>query len=460
VRASRIHPLSDSHTVGGPTQAELPWRVEVVPVNQLRPPVRTARTHPKAQIQRIANSIEKFGMIAPVVVDGRSKVVAGVGRLAAAKLLGLKSIPTIRVTHLSEAELRAYALADNRLTEDAGWDRSLLAVELKELEVELPSFGLDLDATGFLPGEIDALMLDFAEGNAAEDAIEEIKRDAVVSALGDLFVLGDHRLVVGDAQDPQVFERLMAGNLAQMAFLDPPYNVPIQGHVGGRGRIKHREFALASGELTSEQFTKFLTSTLGCCAKYSQEGSIHFVCMDWRHMRELQDAGAAIFSSLLNLIVWIKNNAGQGAFYRNQHELVFVFKKGGAPHLNTFGMGENGRNRSNVWRYPGLNAFRAGRLDELRMHPTTKPLAMVVDAMRDCSRRGAVILDAFAGSGTTIMAAEQIGRRAFCIEIDPAYVDAAIRRWQRHTWRDAILEATGETFAQISVSRSKSPGSE
>jgi hypothetical protein len=396
VRASRVHPLSDSPAVGGPTQAELPWQVEVVPVNQLRPPARSARTHPKAQIQQIANSIERFGVIAPVVIDGHSKVVAGVGRLAAAKLLGLKSIPTIRVTHLSEAELRAYALSDNRLTEDAGWDRSLLAVELKALEVELPSFGLDLDATGFSPGEIDALMLDFAEGNAAEDAIEEIKRDAIVPAPGDLFVLGDHRLVVGDAQDPRVFERLMAGNLAQMTFLDPPYNVPIQGHVGGRGRIKHREFALASGELTSEQFTKFLTSTLGCCAKYSQEGSIHFVCMDWRHMRELQDAGAAVFHSMLNLIVWIKSNVGQGAFYRSQHELVFVFKKGNAPHLNTFGMGQNGRTRSNVWRYAGLNAFRAGRLDELRMHPTTKPLAMVVDAMRDCSRRGAVILDAFA----------------------------------------------------------------
>ena len=301
-------------------------------------------------------------------------------------------------------------------------------------------------------------MLDFGdEGRNPADEPPPLDRESVVSKRSDLFALGRHRLMVGDARDAQAYARLMEGELAEMAFLDPPYNVPIAGHVGGRGRTKHREFVCASGEMSAEEFTAFLKQTLGLCASYSADGAIHFVCIDWRHAPELFVAGGTVYDELKNVCIWVKSNAGQGTFYRSQHELVFVFKHGRAPHLNTFELGQNGRMRSNVWHYAGVNSFRAGRMDDLGMHPTIKPVGLVVDAMRDCSRRGLIVLDAFAGAGTTIVAAEQIGRRACCLELDPAYVDVAIRRWQRFTGRDAVLERTGQTFDELMFARARKP---
>ena len=282
----------------------------------------------------------------------------------------------------------------------------------------------------------------------ADEVLEPLDGPAV-SWPGALFEFGRHRLLVGDSRDEAAFASLMTGEVAEMGIHDPPYNVRIQGNVGGRGRIKRREFACASGEMTSAQFRDFLTDTLGLCADHSIDGAIHYVFIDWRHVAELMAAGAEIFDELKNMCVWVKNTAGMGSFYRSEHELVLVFKHGQAPHLNNFGLGAGGRNRSNVWRYAGVNTFRAGRMDELKMHPTVKPVAMIADAMRDCSRRGSIVLDAFAGSGTTIIAAEQTGRRAFCMEIDPHYADVAIRRWQKLTKRDAILESTGQTFDEL-----------
>ena len=347
-------------------------------------------------------------------------------------------------------------LADNKLAEKAGWDRETLALEFEDLQVALAEDGLDLTVTGFDPAEIDSIIADFSdgEGNPA-DEIPELE-DAAVARTGDLYLLGHHRLVVGDARDPRVYETLMRSESATMAFLDPPYNVRIDGHAGGRGRIKHQEFAFASGEMTSDQFTQFLQESLAQCARHTVDGGITFVCMDWRHAHELWVAGEAVYDELKNICVWAKTTPGQGSFYRSQHELVFVFKRGKAPHLNTFELGQHGRTRSNVWTYAGVNTFRAGRMDELKMHPTVKPVSLIADAMRDCSQRGSIILDAFAGAGTTIMAAEQVGRRAFCIEIDPRYVDVAVRRWQRFTGKDATLEATGRTFEETHFARETS----
>jgi DNA modification methylase len=426
----------------------------MLPPSSLRSAGRRTRTHSKGQIQQIADSILHFGFITPVVIDGGGKIIAGQGRFEAAKMLRLQRIPVIRVEHLSEAQLRAYSLADNKLAEKAGWEREALAVELEELQVLLPEVGLDLTITGFGPDEVDALLLDFAEDRAnPADDLPEPTRGPPISRAGDVFVLGKHRLLVGDARESDTFERLMRGELAEMAFLDVPYNVKVDGHVGGRGRVKHREFECASGEMSSDQFTGFLKQTLHLCARSSSDGSIHYVCMDWRHARELLEAGTAVYDELKNLCVWTKNNAGQGAFYRSQHELVFVFKHGRAPHLNNFGLGAGGRSRTNVWRYAGANSFGAGRMDELRMHPTVKPVGLIADAMRDCSRRGSIVLDAFAGSGSTIIAAEQIGRRAYCVEIDVGYTDVAVRRWQRFTGRDAVLEGTGKTFDELVAER-------
>jgi DNA modification methylase len=429
-------------------------RIEIASVSTLRPARRNAHQHPKKQVDQLADSIKRFGFINPVITDERGNIVAGHGRVEAAKLLRMRDVPVIRLSDLSETELRAYMLADNKLAERAGWDRQLLAAELKELEVLLPEIGLDLSITALEPAEIDSLMADFgSDGPEPPDDIPPVDSKSIISRGGDLFVLGRHRLMVGDARDKQAYAQLMRGELAEMAFLDPPYNVKVAGHVGGRGRTKHREFACGSGEMNANEFTAFLKQTLGLCVLHSTDGAIHFVCMDWRHAPELFAAGAIVHDELKNVCVWVKNNAGQGTFYRSQHELVFVFKHGRAPHLNTFELGQHGRMRANVWRYGGVNSFRAGRMDDLSIHPTVKPVALVVDALRDCSQRGAIVLDAFVGSGTTIMAAEQIGRRAFCLELDPAYVDVAIRRWQRSTGRDAILDGTGQTFDELPADR-------
>lgn len=443
--ASKVGPSADERA--GNRQ------IEMVTLKSLKKSHRNARTHSKKQVEQIANSIRQFGFINPVVADHHNRIVAGHARAQAAESIGLKTIPVIRVTNLNEAQLRAYMLADNQIAKNAGWDRELLAIELNELQVVLPDIGLDLGVTGFEPDEIDSIVSDFADDqlNAAED-IPEVEEMAMAQR-GDLFILGNHRLIVGDARDIKDYSRLMGSEIAEMAFLDPPYNVPVQGHIGGRGRTKHREFKHASGELTSSQFIQFLKDSLGACARFSRDGGIIFVCMDWRHCSELLEAGGSVFDELKNICVWAKSNAGQGSFYRSAHEFVFVYKRGKSPHINTFGLGQNGRSRSNVWTYAGVNSFRAGRMDELKMHPTVKPVAMIADAMKDCSRRGSIILDSFVGSGSTIMAAEQVGRRAYCMEIDPLYADVAIRRWQRASGKDAILKSTGQPFDELSHSK-------
>lgn len=439
-----------------PASEALPWGVEMVSPSSLRAAKRNARTHSEYQIELIANSILHFGVIKPVIADDRQHLVAGHGVWLAAKKLGLKLIPVIRLSHLTETQLRAYALADNQLATRSGWDRELLSLEFGELEIALPEVGLDLTVLGFEAAEIDSVLGDFSDGvtNPADD-IPDRAEEPAISQLGDVFVMGRHRLVVGDARDPAVYEKLMRDEVADMGIHDPPYNVRIQGNVGGRGKIKRREFACASGEMTPPEFTAFLKDTLGHCAERSADGAIHFVFIDWRHVGELLAAGAEVFDELKNMCVWVKNNAGQGSFYRSQHEVVLIFKHGVGAHQNNFGLGAGGRTRSNVWRYAGVNSFRAGRMDELRMHPTVKPVAMIADAMRDCSRRASIVLDAFAGSGTTIMAAEQIGRRAFCMEIDPHYADIAIRRWQAFTRRDAVLESTGQAFDQLAKGKAR-----
>jgi DNA modification methylase len=421
-------------------------------VSALRPSPRNARTHSKKQITQIAASIRRFGFTCPVLVTGEGVILAGHGRVEAARVLGMMSVPTIRLDHLTPAERRAYALADNRLAELAGWDTELLALELQELS------GLDLDfdieVTGFEGAELDGLLQARGEGELDPilDQAPEARGPAVTRP-GDLWLLGPHRLLCADARDGASYAALMQGEQARMVFTDPPYNVPIDGHVGGKGKIARRDFVMASGEMRPSEFTAFLTQALNGMAGVSMDGSIHFVCMDWRHMGELLAAGSAAYAELKNLIVWVKTNGGMGAFYRSQHELIFVFKKGGAPHLNTFGLGEGGRYRTNVWSYPGVNSFRAERDDELAMHPTVKPVAMVADAIKDVSRRGDVVLDAFGGSGTTLIAAEKTGRKARLLELDPLYCDVVCRRWAALSGQGAVLEATGRTFEETALAR-------
>jgi DNA modification methylase len=270
-----------------------------------------------------------------------------------------------------------------------------------------------------------------------------------------VWLLGRHRLICGDARSPQHYATLLGGELAGLVFTDPPYNVPIDGPVSGLGKVQHREFAMGAGKMSEAAFTAFLRETLGCAAKASRDGAIAFVCMDWRHMGELLGAGKAVFSELKNLCVWNKNNGGMGTFYRSKHELVFVFKVGAAPHVNTFGLGDTGRYRTNVWDYAGVNTMKAGRAEELAMHPTVKPVALVADAIRDCSRRGDIVLDPFGGSGSTLIAAEKTGRKARLIEFDPIYSDVIVRRFEQLTGKQARLEGNGESFELVAENRAE-----
>lgn len=426
--------------------------LEYRPVVSLLPAKRALRRHSKQQIQQIAASIRAFGFINPVLIDADHRIVAGHGRLAAARELGMREVPTLRADHMTPEQRRAYAIADNRLAELSAWDDALLALELQELTALELDFNIEI--TGFGTAEIDRLLSTVTDiGAGATEAAPPESEAVAVAKLGDLWLLGQHRLICGDARNPAVFQRLLDGAEAQLVFTDPPYNVPIQGHVSGLGKVQHREFAMAAGEMNEAEFTAFLTTVLGNMAEVSTDGSIHFVCMDWGHMPELLAAARPIFGRPKNLCVWNKDNGGMGTFYRSKHELVFVFKKGTAPHINTFGLGETGRYRTNVWDYAGVNSFRRGRTEELAMHPTVKPVALVMDAIKDCSRRGGIVLDGFGGSGTTLIAAHRTGRCGYLVEFDPLYVDVMVRRWQTLTGEAARHAGTGATFDELAGQR-------
>lgn len=421
--------------------------IERVRLDALKPYAGNARTHSKRQIEHIARSIERFGFTNPVLIGDDFTIIAGHGRVEAAKRLGMTDVPVLRLSHLSEAEKRAYVVADNRLAELAGWDREILAIELEGLT------NLDFDVTllGYETAEID-LILDAAHAadpHGPHDPDDDPLPEPPVkpaTKTGDIWRCGRHRLLCGDACDGSAYTRLMGEGRAGAIFTDPPYNVPIEGFVGGKGKARRREFAMASGEMSSAAFQAFLTKSLGHAAAVTRDGAIAFVCMDWRHVAELSAAGAEALGELKNICVWTKSNAGMGSLYRSQHELVFVFKLGEGPHCNNVELGKHGRNRTNVWTYRGANAFGSERDSELAMHPTVKPVALVEDALKDVTRRGETVLDPFGGSGSTLIAAERSGRTARLIEIDPGYCDVIVERWQDHTGQAALHDATGARF--------------
>jgi DNA modification methylase len=425
---------------------------QLIAIGTLKSNRRNARTHSKKQIRQIADSITAFGFVVPILIDEHDVIIAGHGRYAAAKLLGLEQVPVIALLGLSEPKRRALALADNKIAENAGWDREVLAAELPELAELLLAEELDISITGFAPVEIDQIASDLeADSRDPADGIDIGWVDlALVSQPDDLWQLGHHRILCGDARHAEQLQRLMGDTRAAMAFLDPPYNVRVRDIVG-RGRVKHEEFAMASGEMSRADFVEFLDTALRAAASVSRDGALHYVCMDWRHVGELVQAGTTVYDAPINMVVWVKSNAGQGSFYRSQHEFIGVFRAGNAQHLNNIELGRHGRSRSNVWNYAGINTFRVGRIEDLKSHPTVKPVALVADAIKDCTRRADVILDTFCGSGTTILAAERVGRHAFGVEIEPRFVDIAIRRWQAFTRKDAINLSTGKSFDETAA---------
>jgi DNA modification methylase len=425
------------------------WRL----ISTLKLNRRNPRSHSERQIRQLAQSIETFDCVVPVLIDQNGNVLAGHGRVLACQKLGRTEVPAICLDHLTDAQAKALTLADNRLSEMSSWNDRLLAETLKELsEIELD---FSIEATGFTVGEIDLRIEGLAatigdEANPA-DQLPAAAGKFQISKLGDHWHLGRHELLCGSALSAESFHTLFGNKRAHMIFTDPPFNVRIHGHASGKGRIQHREFEMAAGEMDVLEFTSFLTRSCSLMAKHSYEGSLHLVCMDWRHAGELLEAGRLAYTELKNICVWVKDNAGMGSFYRSQHELVLVFKHGGRSHRNNIQLGQYGRNRTNVWHYPCANTFsrqsEEGYLAAL--HPTIKPAAMVADAILDCTARGEVVLDPFLGSGTTMIAAERVGRCCFGIEIDPLYVDTIIRRWQAVTGDTATHAITGKRFDDL-----------
>jgi DNA modification methylase len=410
-------------------------QIEMRDPKSLRPYTGNARTHSPKQVRQIADSIRRFGFVNPVLIDAAGEIIAGHGRVIAAEQLGLSEVPVLSITHLTPEEKRAYILADNRLAEKAGWDQDILAIELQALV----DFNFDVEITGFELAEIDLILdEDRARTSSTEpeaaDLVPAVPSGPPITQAGDLWQLGPHRLICGDARDPQVLAKLLRGDEVDMIFTDPPYNVAVDGHVGGLGKVKHREFAFASGEMSEAEFTTFLREAMAPAAAHCREGAIAYICMDWR---EMLAAGDAVFHELKNLCVWNKTNGGMGSFYRSKHELVFVWKVRAGKHVNSFGLGDTGRYRTNVWDYAGVNTFSASRDADLAMHPTVKPVALIGDAIRDCSKRGDIILDMFGGSGSTLIAADQAGRLARMIEYDPAYCDVIVARWGKLTGKTA-----------------------
>jgi DNA modification methylase len=421
--------MNDPPSAGASSRLALTYRA----VGDLIVDPRNARTHPKRQIEQLRASIEAFGFTNPILADPEGRIIAGHGRLQAAKALGLSEVPTIILSGLSEAQKRALLIADNKIALNAGWDLEILQKELGELA----SIDVDIDPTltGFSTGEIDVIL-------SASDPDDEVIPPVPAKPRtrpGDIWILGEHRVGCGDGRDAEYLQRVIGeGACVDAAFLDPPYNVRIGGHAVAAG--SHREFAMASGEMSEAQFRTFLADTLGAAARLSRDGAVHFVCMDWRHMDSVSAVGSAIYGERLNLCVWNKSNAGMGSLYRSKHELIFVYRVGTAPHLNTVELGKHGRNRTNVWDYASVNSMRGSRRDDLSLHPTVKPTGLVADAIQDVTRHGDLVLDIFLGSGTTLLAADRTGRRFRGLDIDPAYVDVAIERWSAKTGLEPRLE--------------------
>lgn len=421
--------------------------IKNVSLKQIRAYEKNAKNHPESQIQQIAASIRQFGFTNPILVDENLEIIAGHGRMAAAQLLGLDTVPVIRLAHLSDAQKRAYRLADNKIAENGGWNEDLLRLEISELEQICGD--MDVSIMGFSDVELDILTMDNrTTADSKANNVPYIPENEIVTRPGDVWCIGDHRIICGNSLDAATFEMLLGTRQADMVLQDPPYNVKISGHVCGSGNVRHKEFQMASGEMSTDEFTQFLRKNFDLCAKHSRPGALQYNFMDWRHMGEILAAGNGVFANLVNMCVWCKSSGGMGSLYRSQHELCFIFKNGKDAHINNVKLGANGRYRTNVWQYAGVNAFGRHKAD-IKMHPTVKPVEMLKDAILDVTRRDDVVLDTFLGSGSTLIAAHQSKRVCYGIELEPLYVDTAIRRYKELFGVDAVRKSDGKTYSEL-----------
>lgn len=424
--------------------------VEEIQIEQLTASDRQQRRHSEKQRSALMGSIRRFGFVRPILVDDHGVVLDGHALVEAARRLGMTTISAIRVGGLTPLERRALMMALNRIGENAKWDADVLKEDFQAILAD-PTIDIDVEITGFDTIFVDSLLFETDLGD--EEPVPEPEPGPPVTRAGDHWMCGDHRILCGDARDPATLAQLVPDADARLIIGDTPYNVRIAGNVSGLGKVKHGEFVMASGEMSGAEFVQFQKAVFQVCSDVSVAGSLHFYFIDWRHISEQMEAGEAVFGPMKNLIVWAKDNGGMGAFYRSRHELLTVWKKGDAPHVNNFGLGETGRYRTNVWEYPGANTLKKGRGEELSWHPTVKPLPMIMDAILDVSHRGDIVLDPFGGSGTTLIAAERTGRRGRLVEIDPKYVDVTLRRWDAAHGAQPVLSATGQTFAEVATER-------
>lgn len=431
-------------------QPGLKLDIEYIPTASLKGYEHNARRHPERQIEQIADSIRVFGFVSPIIIDDANVVACGHARLEAAKAVGMESVPVVKLDHLSGRQLRALRLADNRLAENAIWDEAMLKIEFEALLEFDPKLDLDFDVgiTGFTGAEVDRSLEWREVDTSADDIVPDlISSRPSVTRLGDLIQLGNHFIYCGDARDESSYAKVLGKERAVMGISDPPYNVSISNHVSRSG--KHEEFVMGVGELDEAQFIEFLATFLRSSTKYSRPGSIQYAFMDSRHAYEMHVAGRSAGLELTTIAVWDKGVGGQGSLLRSQHEFVFMFKEPSGPHINNVALGKYHRNRTNVWAYPGSRSMRK----ELGLHPTPKPVALVADAILDVSNRNDIVLDAFCGSGTTLIAAAKTGRRARAIELDPHFVDIAVRRWQEWSGEEAVHIETGLSFRDLETQR-------
>ena len=411
---------------------------------------KNSRTHSKKQLHKIAQSIEKLGFNNPVLVDTENVIIAGHGRVLAARDLGLTEIPTICLSHMTQEQIRAYIIADNKLAEEAGWDNEILKIELDFLMNLESEIGFDATITGFDIPQLDLILnpevLDVVKDASKKDSDTEFLENVIDIPKrvnrGELWKLGEHLLYCGNSLEEISYKKLLQNELAQVVFTDPPYNVKIKGNVSKQKQ--HEEFEFASGEMKKDEFTEFLRTAMRLQTKFSVDGSIHYQCMDWRHVAEMLEAGSEVYSSLKNICIWDKGTGGMGSLYRSQHEFIFVFKNGTKPHINNVELGVQGRYRTNVWKYKGMHASNPQAKTLLKLHPTVKPVPMIMDALLDCSSPNGIVLDSFGGSGSTLIAAERTKRKARIIELEPKYCDVILYRWEHLTGKMANLVESKE----------------
>ncbi|MBT3392486.1 MAG: ParB N-terminal domain-containing protein [Elusimicrobiaceae bacterium] len=425
--------------------------IEYLPLSTIKPYKNNPREHSPKQISQIAKSIKQFGFTASILIDEDNEILAGHARLEAAKIINLKTVPTVMIKHLSDAEKKAYRVADNQLCLVGKWDFDLLKLEFAEIE-KLENLDFSLDITGFETGEIDVIL----DGSLADkdkklnekdNTIPFIPKNEIISKFGDIWELGNHKILCGDALQSENYKKLLGDKKADMICVDFPYNLHVDSFACS-GKIQHKNFAMAAGEMSSEEFQEFLNKNFKLLKEYSKNGSLHYAFMDWRHIKEIILAGTDIYEHYINLCLWSKDNAGMGSLYRSRHELIFIFKHGNRPHTNNVQLGSMGRYRTNIFEYPGVNSFGKNR-ENLKLHPTCKPVEMIKDMVLDVTNRGDLVLDSFLGSGTTLIASEKINRKCFAMEIEPLYVDTAIRRWQDLTGKSAVHVESGKTYREL-----------